>query len=69
MLIMFTDFLGHNVMRHFRELARSRALPVVACRCSTVSRAESLHRRLEQQGKTRVQCAGCKAVLCADRKR
>ncbi|MBX9810234.1 MAG: DUF2325 domain-containing protein, partial [Burkholderiales bacterium] len=36
LLILFTDFLGHNVMRHFRDLARSQAVPVVACRRSTV---------------------------------
>jgi len=34
------DFLGHNVMRHFRDLARSQAVPVVACRRSSVCVAE-----------------------------
>lgn len=61
LLILFTDFLGHNVMRHFRELARSQAVPVVACRRSTVCVAESVQRCLAQQSK---QCAQCAAPSC-----
>ena len=34
LLILFTDFLGHNVMRHFRALAQADAVPIVACRRS-----------------------------------
>ncbi len=34
LLILFTDFVGHNVMRHFRCLAREQAVPVVACKRS-----------------------------------
>lgn len=37
MLILFTDFLGHNVMRGYREAARRRGVPVLACRRSTCS--------------------------------
>ncbi|RPH58497.1 MAG: DUF2325 domain-containing protein, partial [Burkholderiales bacterium] len=37
LMIMFTDFLGHNVMRGYRDAARRRGLPVVACRRSTCS--------------------------------
>jgi hypothetical protein len=48
LLILFTDFLGHNVMRHFRDLARSQAVPVVACRRSTVSVSESVRRCLQR---------------------
>lgn len=34
LLILFTDFVGHNVMRHFRGLAQQQNIPVVACRRS-----------------------------------
>ena len=37
MLILFTAFLGHNVMRGYREAARRQGLPVLACRRSTCS--------------------------------
>jgi len=37
LLILFTDFLGHNVMRGYREAARRQGTPVVACRRSTCS--------------------------------
>lgn len=55
-LILLTDFLGHNVMRHFRDLARSRAVPVVCCRRSAVCVAGSVQRCLAQHG-------GCPAQL------
>lgn len=53
LLILLTDFLGHNVMRHFRDLARAHAVPVVCCRRSTISVADSVQRCLAQRG----QCA------------
>lgn len=56
LLILFTDFLGHNVMRHFRDLARNQAVPVVACRRSTVCVAESVQRCLAQHGSLCAQC-------------
>jgi hypothetical protein len=34
LLILFTDFLGHNVMRNFRDAARDAGVPVIACRRS-----------------------------------
>lgn len=37
LVIMFTDFLGHNVMRGYRDAARRKGLAVVACRRSTCS--------------------------------
>ncbi|MCC7059044.1 MAG: DUF2325 domain-containing protein [Burkholderiaceae bacterium] len=37
MLILFTDFLGHNVMRGYRDAARKQGVPVLACRRSTCS--------------------------------
>lgn len=56
LLILLTDFLGHNVMRHFRELAHSQAVPVVACRRSTVCVAESVQRCLQQHNRRCTQC-------------
>lgn len=50
LLILLTDFLGHNVMRHFRDLARAHAVPVVCCRRSTISVADSVQRCLAQRG-------------------
>lgn len=35
LVILFTDFLGHNAMRHFRELAAREGIPVVCSRRST----------------------------------
>jgi hypothetical protein len=49
LLILLTDFLGHNVMRHFRDLARAHAVPVVCCRRSTICVAESVQRCLAQR--------------------
>ena len=42
LLILFTDFLGHNVMRHFRNLAQVVGIPFIACRRSTSYLAQSL---------------------------
>ena len=42
MVILFTDFLGHNVMKRFREAARAEGLPVVCCRRSTCSVKQAL---------------------------
>ena len=42
MVILFTDFLGHNVMKSFREAARAQGLPVVCCRRSTCSVKQAL---------------------------
>jgi len=50
LLILLTDFLGHNTMRHFRDIARANAVPVVCCRRSAICVAESVQRCLAQQG-------------------
>jgi len=44
LLILFTDFLGHNVMRAFREAALEKGVPVLACRRSASCLAQSLGR-------------------------
>ena len=50
LLILLTDFLGHNTRRHFREVARLNAVPVVCCRRSAICVAESVQRCLAQHG-------------------
>jgi hypothetical protein len=42
LLILFTDFLGHNVMRHFRSLALQQKIRFIACRRSACSLKQSL---------------------------
>lgn len=46
LLILFTDFLGHNVMRHFRRLAQEEGVPVLACRRSASCLKQSVERCL-----------------------
>jgi len=41
-VILFTDFLGHNVMRTFREQARAQGLPVLCSRRSTSSLRQAI---------------------------
>lgn len=42
LMILFTDFLGHNVMRQFRDLAGRRRMRVLACRRSVSCLVTSL---------------------------
>lgn len=42
LLILFTDFLGHNVMRHFRNMAQTQGVPFIACRRSASCLVQSL---------------------------
>lgn len=58
MLILFTDFLGHNVMRQFRNLALAEGVPVVACRRSASCLVKSLERCLGDKGES-APCAAC----------
>jgi len=51
LVILFTDFLGHNVMKAFREAAREQGVPDVACRRSVCALKQALE--------------GCGAVRCA----
>jgi len=48
LVILFTDFLGHNVMRSFRSLAQAEGVPVIACRRSASCLSVSLKRFLAQ---------------------
>ncbi|WP_308429828.1 DUF2325 domain-containing protein [Paludibacterium paludis] len=55
LLILFTDFLGHNVMRHFRELAQEHNIRFIACRRSVCS----LKTCLDGAGIGEKTCAAC----------
>lgn len=49
LLVLFTDFLGHNVMRQFRGMAQDQGIPVIACRRSAACLSESVARCLAAQ--------------------
>ncbi|NLD68913.1 MAG: DUF2325 domain-containing protein [Limnobacter sp.] len=53
-MILFTDFVGHNVMRGYRDAARRRGTRFVACRRSVCSLRSALDASTEA-------CAACKA--------
>lgn len=42
LLILLTDFLGHNVMRSFRTAAEKQNIPIVACKRSVCSMQQAL---------------------------
>ncbi|GAA4323097.1 hypothetical protein GCM10023144_03680 [Pigmentiphaga soli] len=42
LLILLTDFLGHNVMKAFRQAAQRSGVQVVACRRSVCSMQQAL---------------------------
>lgn len=53
MVILFTDFLGHNVMHRFREAAEREGAHVVCCRRSVCALQQALDKRNAPQ------CDGC----------
>lgn len=42
LVILFTDFLGHNVMQRFRAAARDEGVPLLCCRRSVCSLRQAL---------------------------
>lgn len=42
LMILFTDFISHNVMKSFREVAQKEGVPVLACRRSVSCLVKSL---------------------------
>lgn len=48
-VILFTDFLGHNVMQSFREAAQRERIEVVCCRRSGCALQQALGKRFEKQ--------------------
>lgn len=55
LLILFTDFLSHNVMKSYRNQAESQGIRVVACRRSASCLVQSLRRGLGLEA----DCARC----------
>ncbi len=47
-LILFTDFVGHNVMRGYREAARRQGMRFVACRRSVCDLRSALDSNCER---------------------
>ncbi|MCK2094738.1 DUF2325 domain-containing protein [Thauera aromatica] len=60
LVILFTDFIGHNVMQRFRDAASREGVMVVCCRRSTCALQQALGRRLGEA------CADC-SVACGRR--
>jgi len=60
-VILLTDFLGHNVMKSFRQAAQRSGAKVMACRRSVCA----MQQALEQSGlchrarQDKVMCDGC----------
>jgi hypothetical protein len=42
LMILFTDFVGHNVMRNFRKQAKEQQIPFIACKRSVCELAKNL---------------------------
>jgi hypothetical protein len=57
MVILFTDFLGHNVMQSFREAASRAGVSLVCCRRSVCALQQALDRHMTQ-GKCK-DCQDC----------
>lgn len=55
-VILFTDFLGHNVMQRFRQAASREGVMLVCCRRSVCALQEALGRRIPQE-----RCGTCAA--------
>ena len=55
-VILLTDFLGHNVMQGFRDAANRAGVSFVCCRRSVCALQQALGRRM-----TQAQCGTCKA--------
>ena len=55
-VILFTDFLGHNVMQRFREAAQRERVTVVCCRRSVCALQQALGKRFDAAS-----CRGCEA--------
>ena len=50
LVILLTDFLGHNVMKTFRNAAQRGGIRVVACRRSVCSMQQALQRPVPARG-------------------
>ena len=60
-VILFTDFIGHNVLQRFREAASREGVMLVCCRRSVCALQQALGKRI-----TKEKCDDCGAG-CARR--
>jgi len=61
LVILFTDFIGHNVMLRFREAASRAGVELVCCRRSVCALKQALDRREASR------CSECAAPACKRR--
>ncbi len=61
-VILFTDFLGHNVMQRFREAAGREGVMLICCRRSVCALQQALGKRIGQE------CNNCNARAQCNRK-
>jgi hypothetical protein len=61
LVILFADFLGHNVMKSFRRVAREEGVPLVVCKRSVCS----VTKALECRGLAALKGARC--AVCPER--
>lgn len=54
LVILFTDFLGHNVMQRFRDAAAREGVALVCCRRSVCALQQALGRTVSREN-----CARC----------
>jgi hypothetical protein len=50
LVVLLTDFLGHNVMKSYRGAAQTAGVPVVACRRSVCALHQALSDRFVPAG-------------------
>lgn len=62
-VILFTDFIGHNVMQAFRDAASRAGVSFVCCRRSVCALQQALGRRVTQE-----KCDGCGACGKCEKK-
>lgn len=65
LVILLTDFLGHNVMKMFRQAAQRAGVRVVACRRSVCSMKQAL----ESCGLCATGAAACAAAGAGEKRR
>lgn len=60
MVILFTDFIGHNVMQRFREAANREGVMFVCCRRSTCALQQALGQRMSEKCSTCTEAKKCR---------
>ncbi|MEW5790601.1 MAG: DUF2325 domain-containing protein [Pseudomonadota bacterium] len=69
LVVLFTDFIGHNVMRHYRQLAQRYGVPVLACRRSATCLEQELQYTLGRQPRSTGRNDALACTSCPHRKK